>query len=287
MHSSFLTHANGRYFWLSASLLVVCITAYVWHEPKQPPNGGTWLGYALGTLGVLMILWLAYLGRRKRNFSKGWGTVRGWVSAHVYFGTSLIVIATLHTGFQFGANIHTLAFMLMCLVIFSGFFGVWAYRVYPAARNDLKNSQSIDDLFLQVEEVDAQMERLSVAAGDEVRGVVSSAIERTVVGGGYLDQLIGRDKSRVIVDGNVVTNIRQQTAMDYLVHRLAMLQGEDSARLLEIVRTFGTRKRLLDTIRDDIRMHGMMQVWLLFHVPLTFALSAALIAHIYAVFVYW
>ena len=287
MHSSFLTHAKGRYFWLSTALLTVCITAYIWHEPKQPPNGGTWLGYTLGILGMFMILWLAYLGRRKRNFSKGWGTFRGWVSAHVYFGMSLIVIATLHTGFQFGGNIHTLAFVLMCLVIFSGFFGVWAYRVYPSARNDLKNSQSIDDLFLQVEEVDAQMVRLSVAADNEVKGVVNSAIERTVVGGGYLDQLIAKDKSKVIVDGNVLTNIRQQRALDYLVQRLARTQGEDSTRLLEIIRAFGTRKRLLDTIRDDIRMHGMMQVWLLFHVPLTFALCAELIAHIYAVFVYW
>ncbi len=287
MHTSFLTHAKGRYFWLSAALLLVCITAYIWHDPKQPPNGGTWLGYTLGTIGALMILWLAYLGRRKRNFSKGWGTVRGWVSAHVYFGASLIVIATLHTGFQFGGNIHTLAFVLMCLVIFSGFYGVWAYRVYPSERNDLKNSQSIDDLFLQVEEVDAQMARLSADAGSEVQGVVRSAIRRTVIGGGYLDQLLGRDKSKVIVEGNVLTNFRQQRALDYLVGRLTRARGEESVQLSEIVRAFGTRKRLLDTIRDDIRMHGMIQVWLLFHIPLTFALFAALIAHIYAVFVYW
>ncbi len=287
MHISFLTHAKGRYFWFSALLVLISITAYILHDPKIPPNGGTWLGYTLGTIGALMIVWLAYLGRRKRNFAKGWGTVRGWVSAHVYFGTGLIIIATLHTGFQFGWNIHTLAYFLMCLVIFSGFFGVWAYRVYPAGRNDLKNSQSLDDLFLSLEEMDAQMARLSAQAGNEVRGLVNSAIERTVIGGGYLDQLLGRDKSKVVIDGNVTTNEHQQKALDYLVQRLSRAQGEESNQLSEIVRVFGTRKTLLENIREDIRMLAMMQVWLMFHVPLTFALFAALISHIFAVFVYW
>lgn len=287
MHISFLTHARGRYFWWSGALTLLCLTAYIVHDPKQPPNGGTWLGYTLGTIGALMIVWLAYLGRRKRNFDKGWGTVRGWVSAHVYFGASLLFIATLHAGFQMGWNIHTLAYVLMCLVIFSGFFGVWAYRVYPSERNELKKSQTMDDIFLQLGEVDALMVRLGSEAGNVVRGVVASAIERTVIGGGYIDQLFGRDKSRVIIDGNVMANVRQQRALDYLVQLLTRTRGEDSVRLAEIVREFGTRKRLLDTIREDIRMHGMIQVWLLFHIPLTFALFAALIAHIYAVFVYW
>jgi hypothetical protein len=34
-------------------------------------------------------------------------------------------------------------------------------------------------------------------------------------------------------------------------------------------------------------MQATIQVWLLFHVPVTFALIAALIAHIFSVFVYY
>ncbi len=287
MHSSFLSHANGRYFWFALGLITVSASAYILHDPKQPPNGGTWLGYTLGSLGLFMIVWLAYLGRRKRNFAKGWGTVRGWVSAHVYFGTALLIVATLHTGFQFDFNIHTLAFVLMCLVIFSGFFGVWAYRVYPPERNQLKKSQSINDLFLQLEEIDSQLTRLSSGSDNEVRGIVNSAIERTVIGGGYLDQLLGRDNSKLVLQGSVVDNTEQQRALDSLLEQMTRIQGLESTRLSEIVRIFGARKRILDTIREDIRMHGLIQVWLLVHIPLTFALFAAMIAHLFAVFVYW
>ena len=59
MHTSFLSHLGGRYFWFSLGLMVVCTLLYLFHEPMEAPNGGTWLGYGLGTVGALMILWLA------------------------------------------------------------------------------------------------------------------------------------------------------------------------------------------------------------------------------------
>jgi len=286
MHTSFLTHAKGLYFWLAVLLMVSSIVIYAIDEPTEAPNGGTWLGYALGTIGALLIVWLAYLGRRKRNFTRGWGTVRGWVSAHVYLGSALLVIATLHTGFQFDWNVHTFAFVLMCLVIFSGFFGIFAYRTYPSARNELKKSQTLDDIFLKVEELDSQLVRLTANSDSETKMVVSSAIERTVIGGGYRDQLFSRDHSSVVVGGEVVSNKGQQRALDFLVEKLSRAEGEENQSVGEIVRTFNVRKRLLEIIREDIRMHATVQVWLLFHIPVTFALIAALIAHIFAVFVY-
>ena len=286
MHTSFLSHAKGRYFWLAVLLMVGSIAIYAMDNPTEAPNGGTWLGYTLGTIAALLIVWLAYLGRRKRNFAQGWGTVKGWVSAHVYLGSSLLVVVTLHTGFQFGWNVHTFAFGLMCLVIFSGFFGVFAYRTYPSARNDLKKSQTLDDIFLKVEKIDSELARLIADASSDTKMVVNSAIERTVIGGGYRGQLFGRDLSSVVLGGKVVPNKGQQPALEFLVEKLSRTEGKENQSVGEIVRTFNNRKRLLDIIREDIRMQSTAHVWLLFHVPVTFALIAALIAHIFSVFVY-
>ena len=63
------------------------------------------------------------LGVRKRRYRSGTGSLQGWTSAHVYIGTSLLVIVTLHTAFEFGWNVHTAAYALMVLVIDSGFIG--------------------------------------------------------------------------------------------------------------------------------------------------------------------
>ena len=287
LHTSFLTHAKGRYLWVAILLSIGSGIAYTVNDPIEPSNGGTVLGYTLGTIGALMILWLAYLGRRKRNFIKGWGTVRGWVSAHVYLGSALLIVATLHTGFQFGINIHTLVYALMVLVIASGIFGVYAYRAYPSARNDLKKTRSLDELFLQVEELDAQLIRMVNTSAEDIRHIVTSAIARTMVGGSFFDQLLARDGSVVELGGVVQKNSSQEVALDYLLGRSRELKGEELNALNDIIRTFNSRRGLLEAIRDDIRMLAVIQVWLYVHVPTTFALISALLAHVYAVFFYW
>ena len=287
MHISFLNHANGRYFWVAIALVGASIVAYLLQEPHQTPNGGTWLGYTLGTMGALLILWLIYLGRRKRNFAAGWGTVRGWVSAHVYLGTSLLVVATLHTGFQFGINVHTLAYVLMCVVIVSGLFGVWAYRTYPEARNELKRSQTLDDIFLQLEDIDGQLKRDVSALAADIRGVVSSAIDRTEIGGGMYAQLAGVDSSKVMIDGNVYPNTDQVRAVAWLVERLSVAEGSETGKLSAVVRSYGARQKLLQVIRTDIRFQALQEAWLYLHVPLSIALLAALLTHIASVFIYW
>ena len=287
LHTSFLTHAKGRYLWVAILLSIGSGIAYTVNDPIEPSNGGTVLGYTLGTIGALMILWLAYLGRRKRNFIKGWGTVRGWVSAHVYLGSALLIVATLHTGFQFGINIHTLAYALMVLVIASGIFGIYAYRAYPSARNDLKKTRSLDELFLQVEELDAQLIRMVNTSAEDIRHIVTSAIARTMVGGSFFDQLLARDGSVVELGGVVQKNSSQEVALDYLLGRSRELKGEELNALNDIIRTFNSRRGLLEAIRDDIRMLAVIQVWLYVHVPATFALISALLAHVYAVFFYW
>tara|TARA_R110002072_G_scaffold2252_6_gene18656 strand:- start:512 stop:1375 length:864 start_codon:yes stop_codon:yes gene_type:complete len=287
MHTSFVNHEGGRYFWIALAFVTISVIIYGWHDPEQTPNGGTWYGYTMGTIGAVLIFWLLYLGRRKRNFAHGWGTVRGWVSAHIYFGGALLIVATLHTGFQFALNIHTLAYVLMCMVIFSGFFGVWAYMTYPQARNQLKKSETLDDIFLRLEDLDSQLKKSVAKMSDDIRSVVTSAIERTEIGGGVVDQLTGRDKSKVMIDGNVVSNQDQQSAVDWLVKRRSNATGAESQTLATVVREYSSRQKLLATIREDVRMSAIQEIWLFFHVPMSFGLIAALVAHIVSVFLYW
>ena len=174
----------------------------------------------------------------------------------------------------------------MCIVIASGMFGVWCYITYPKVRNNLTGGLSLDDLFLQVEDFDGQVRRLSQRTSEDIRGVVTSSLERTTVGGGLFDQLSGRDKSRVVIEGSICANNNQQTAIDWLVKRRSGLHGDEARVWEEIVRLLGQRRGTLATIRKDVRMQAMLQVWLYVHVPLSFALVAALAAHIVSVFVY-
>src|SRR5688572_17681323 len=107
LHTSFLAYRGSRWLWFGLGLALSAIGAYAIDEPGEPPSGGTVLGYSLGTSGALLVLWLLAYGLRRRSYHAHLTTAQGWLSAHVYLGLALVVIATLHTGFQFGPNVHT------------------------------------------------------------------------------------------------------------------------------------------------------------------------------------
>src|SRR5690606_17526693 len=127
MNESILVYRRLLFLKLALVVAAAALLAYGLHQPVGIPSGGTWLGYVLGSAGALLILWLMWFGVRKRRYGPGRVKLEAWLSGHVYLGLSLLVVATLHTGFQFGWNVHTLAYGLMLAVIASGIFGLYAY----------------------------------------------------------------------------------------------------------------------------------------------------------------
>jgi len=157
-----LTLSGFRYLKLSLLVVLTCIVLYFADTPPIRPGGGTWLGYGLGTLGAVLIVWLMLFGLRKRAYSSNLGTVRGWLSAHVYLGLSLIVIATLHAAFHFGVNIHTLAYVLTLLVVFSGLWGLFGYMSIPSKMNGLLKGKTLDQSAEALTDIDTQSQRMVV-----------------------------------------------------------------------------------------------------------------------------
>lgn len=300
MHGSFLAHANKRWLWVALALLLVTLVAYAWHSPTgATPNGGTWLGYTLGTVGALLILWLMWFGIRKRRYGAGLGSVRGWLSAHVYLGTSLILIGLLHSGFQFGWNVHTLALVLMLIVIFSGFFGVYAYLRYPTLMTRNRQDATRDAMLEEIAELDQNALMLADAVDPKIHAVVLRSVERTRLGGGVWAQLTARDDSEAALarlrdavaqrEKEAQAKPREQSTMFMMVDFLAGAAGGDqqSESLRKLIDILTRKKNLATRVARDIQFQALMEIWLYLHVPLSFALLAALTAHIVSVLFYW
>jgi hypothetical protein len=182
-------------------------------------------------------------------------------------------VATLHAGFQVGLNIHTAAYVLMLLVILSGVVGVVLYVRVPRLLTANRRGDTLEAMAREVVELDRQAAQLAVGLGDEIVAEVRRARDATRVGGGFWRRLSGRDRSCA-------------TAAAFA--RVAQLaQNERGAAVDGLLGTLKRKLEVLRRMRQDIRYKALLEVWLLFHVPLSFALLAALVAHIVAVFFYW
>ena len=275
-HYSILEYARFRWFKAAILLATVAAALYLWHEPPLKPYGGTWLGYGLGTLGAILILWLLWYGVRKRRYRSTAGSLQGWLSAHVYLGTTLIVVVTLHTGFELGWNVHTLAYVLMLAVVASGFYGVFFYLRVPRAMTANLGEDTLDSILLRVADIDREARERALSLPDNMLALVNRAATQTRLGGSFLRLLTGRD-----------TKCPTWAAIDGWGEAGKKLKG-DSARLgKDVYGLLLEKHELLQRARRDLRHKALLDLWLYVHVPLAFALLAALVAHVVSVFIYW
>ena len=274
-HRTILEYRDYRYLKLAVLVVLAVIFVYGWYKYPLGHYGGSPLGYTLGTIGALLILWLMWLGVQKRRY-RTTGNIKGWLSAHVYLGASLVIIVTLHAGFQVGWNVHTLAYVLMMIVIASGFYGVYTYLRFPVLMTENLAEDTLESLTLKIADIDRETRRLALGMSDEVNRAVLASIQETHIGGGVYAQLRAK-----------VSDCPTTAAVKLIRARSGTVKGDDARKHQDLYGMMLRKERLVARARADIRYKAIMDIWLFFHVPLSVALIAALVAHIVAVFFYW
>ena len=268
-HVSFLKHKRFRWLWMALLLSIASIIGYALIDQEPRPNGGSWYGYTLGTIGLLLIVWLSMLGIRKRRISEGAWSLKAWTSAHVYLGLALIVVGTLHTGFQIGWNVHTLAYVLMLIVIFSGIYGVYAYAALPKELSGTRGDKTGGDMLNAITDIDKKLDSAAQPLGRAGSDLVIGALEQDIFYGGALARL---------------TNTYPGCATKRARNGIPASGSEAESRVHELL---SDRAEQLAQIRRYLRTKAMLEVWLFIHIPATIALLAALLAHVISVFYYW
>ncbi|MBC8187859.1 MAG: hypothetical protein H8E78_06600 [Proteobacteria bacterium] len=272
---TFLEYQNYRYLKVALALLVASSVAYLTSDAPGGRSGGSWVGYGLGTISAGLVFWLMWLGIRKRDYVSTGAPLRGWVSAHVYLGTTLLLLVPLHSAFEFGVNIHTLAYALMCLVVFSGMLGVSLYAIVPTSMTRNRNNTTLDGMLERIAEIDSECQIAAGGLPDYYAQAVVLSIDETHIGGTFRAQLSGWDDK-----------CGTSRALKRL--RTSDIELKDDAKAQErtLVELIARKELLLKQIRSDVRYKGMLDLWLIVHVPAAFATCAAVGIHVFVVFWY-
>jgi hypothetical protein len=275
-HESFLRYRRFRWFKIGAGVSLLAILVYLLVDVQPRHNGGSWLGYTLGTIGAGLIVWLSLLGIRKRAMTRGRWSLKGWTSAHVYLGLALIVFGTLHTGFQFGLNVHTLAYVLMMLVILSGLYGIGVYALLPQGLSDSRSEMTGPQMIEAIGSLDKQLQISAQPLSDEDSAVVVGSLGEDPFGGGVWRRVSGS-----------YPRCRNAKALRLMRERLEAAGGKEETTIDQVVQLLEKKGAALQRLRGYIRRRALLEIWLFVHIPLTFVLIAALAAHIISVFFYW
>ena len=272
---SFLEYKGYRYLKVAFALLLVSLIAYWLEDPPGGRSGSSWTGYGLGSLAAGLIFWLMWLGVRKRDYKATGAPLKGWVSAHVYLGTSLLLLVPLHSGFEFGPNVHTLAYGLMCLVVFSGMLGVGFYALVPTSMTRNRNNITLDAMLERIAEIDSECRLAAEGLPDYYAQAVVTSIDRTEIGGSFRSQLLGRDP-----ECGTTKALKKLRASEI------DLDEDSKAQERKLIELVARKELLVKQIRRDVRFKGLIDLWLVMHVPLAFATCAALLVHVFVVFWY-
>ncbi|GAA0473736.1 hypothetical protein GCM10009096_13910 [Parasphingorhabdus litoris] len=277
MHDGFLKHAGYKWLKIASFIMLLSIVSYLFIDVSPRHNGGSWYGYTLGTIGAGLILWLTMLGVRKRAMTAGKWSLKAWTSAHIYLGLSLIVIGTLHTGFQFGWNIHTAAYAFMMIVIVSGIVGIYFYATIPQALSNNRDEMTETQMLESLRSLDRQLHEAAQPLSAEHAALVLQSLEQDPFGGGFLKRVSGKYP-------NCATRAAQADLRRERAYQPRM-GGDDPLDKVDAL--LQKKEATLARVRRHLRLKALLQVWLFVHVPMTFALIASLSAHIISVFFYW
>lgn len=279
-HEGFLVYAAGRWWKMSLALAVALIALYIFVPLPAQHFGSSWLGYTLGTVGALLILWLTLLGVRKRAITPGRWSLKAWTSAHVWLGLCLIVIGTLHTGFDLGWNVHTLAWTLMMIVIVSGMVGIALYAAVPAAlsanRYDAEGAITEKQMIEALRSLDRQLHDAAQPLDRESAALVEASLDEDPFAGNAWNRLTGRYPR--CATRTATLKLREMRTSRPRI-------ADDPVDKVDAL--LARKQGMLDRLRRHLKLKSWLQAWLYVHVPFTFALIAALSAHVVSVFFYW
>ena len=106
--------------------------------------------------------------------------------------------------------------------------------------------------------------------------IVRLSLEKTEIGGGFWRRLFG-----------YYGDCANTRALARLGPALQVSAGPEADALRKVEDLMQRKAQALALARRQIHITALLEAWLFVHVPATFALLAALTAHIVSVFVYW
>lgn len=272
----FLTTSDRGRFWrrLALLLFVLALVPFLWQRWGEGvfQHGGSWLGIVYGAAAFLLVGVLMAFAWRKRAYGSTWGTLEGWLQAHVYLGLLAAAVALLHTGFRFQDRVAVAAYLLLLAVVATGLVGAYLYQVLPRRLTAVESNLTAAEISAELNRVAGSMARLASGRSPTFQRIHHALLEESAPPrwGGWRILFTGRPEGA-------------GAGWEALLGQVDEAEREELRRLLVLARQ---HKELQRGLVVQQRYRNLLDAWLWLHVPLSVALVVVLLTHVVAAF-YW
>jgi len=265
-------YASRRIVNATASGLIA-VLLITWHLLSRRTLGST--SFTSGWILFGVIAFLAAYNLRKALPFLPLGKSSTWLQLHIYGGLLSAVIFAIHVRLAVPNGIFESMLAAIYLFVFvSGLFGLFITRLFPKWLTHLGD----EVIFEQIPIARRQLcERARAIALNEQNG--SGAI---VIAEVYRDHVEPFLRQNASWNSNLTGKTAQtlNRLKRELEDQSRYLQGEDRERLQELQRVID-RKAQLDR---QYALQWMLKVWLLFHIPASYALLIFAVFHVILVY---
>lgn len=253
------------------------------------PRASSWFGVLTGLIGAVIIFFELALWWRKRSRGKRWGPTKLWLWWHIILGWAVLPVIVVHSGFSWGGMVSATTMLLFLAVIASGVYGLILQQWIPQRLLEL-----IPD-----ETVAVAIDRAIEKHRTEARLIVEDLVPRDP-----------NDPSptwnRALVTGVPALRLqefRENTLDPYLSYGRKMKSPlnsrADSAVLFSRLRAelpleahtgLAKLERLADLRRqwdEHARLNMWLHGWMLFHAPVSVAMTIFMVFHAIKALKYW
>ncbi len=266
-----LNYKNYKWMWIHLFVLSILLVIYVAHDPIGIPAGDTWLGYTYGVLaaaGMIALMWYAV---RKRSYFASSTTLKGALAVHFWLGISLVFLVPLHSGFSFGFNVHTAAYIFLLLAVGTGIWGAVVYFTLAPDIGSHRGRGSLKELLEQLNIISNAADSLTLrksAMFMELAHKLDFSFAPTILN---------------CLSGQPISSLDKKS----LANEVALLESNEQEDAVKFVGIVSRKVELSNLIRKEVKVLFWLKIWLYFHVPLACAAFTTMVIHIISVFYYW
>jgi hypothetical protein len=251
-----------------------------------PPPPSSPLGILCGVVGGIIVIIEMLILPRKWFRGKRLGSTRAWMRWHIWLGLACLPIIIIHAGFGFGGLLTTVTLSLFLAVIASGVWGLIMQQWLP--------QKLLEDI--PGETVASQINRMGDYHADEADRLITALVTvppeaesaTPLISGPLAAELVAfRDDVLLpyLQDGDRSRSpLSTPTDAEQRFGRLREAVPEEARHTLDRLQELADLRRRWDT---QARINFWLHNWLLFHLPLSVAMTSLMILHAIRALKYW